>query len=230
MSLVPPLSDLLKPDPEELVEHYPNPAERAADWWVHAVGLAGAVVGGVLLLGFSLLRGGFSLAAATACYAACLIAMLACSAAYNLTRPSPARRLLRRLDEAAIFLLIAGSYTPFTAQRFDWPWDLLVTAGVWTLALLGVAGKLLMPRLPERFWCAVYVAFGWIAVLALGPMIARIPPAALMLLATGGFVYTLGVPVFLNPKVPFRRAVWHGFVVFAAAMHYGAVWTGVVWA
>jgi hemolysin III len=197
---------------------------------VHAVGLALAVIGAVALFGASLVRGDLSLAAATSCYAACLIGMLACSGAYNLTRPSPARRLLRRLDEAGIFLLIAGSYTPFTVRRFDWPWDWLVTGLVWALALSGAGAKVFLPRLSERFWCGVYIAFGWIAVLALGPMISKIPLVALLLLAMGGLIYTVGVPVFLNPKVPFRRAVWHAMVCFAAAMHYAAVWTGVVWA
>lgn len=219
---------LFVPDESEMVEHYPNRAERDADWWVHAVGLAFAVVGGLVLLGWSLWRGDFGQAAATSLYALCLIAMLSASAAYNLTRPSRARRLLRRLDEAAIFLLIAGSYTPFTTQRFEGAWSIGMTALVWSIAISGALGKIFLPRVSEKFWCGVYVAFGWLAVAAIQPMISGVPFSALVLLAVGGLVYTVGVLFFLNYALPFRRAVWHGFVVVGASVHYAAVMTGVV--
>ncbi|HVY02101.1 MAG TPA: hemolysin III family protein, partial [Caulobacterales bacterium] len=98
------VADLFIADEDELVEHYPNRAEKTADGIVHAVGLAAATIGLGVLFTFSLNKGGVSLASATALFGLCLIVMLACSAVYNLTRPSPARRVLRRLDEAAIFV------------------------------------------------------------------------------------------------------------------------------
>ena len=104
----------------EPTDHYASRGEKIADGLVHAVGLGAAAAGGIVLIVLSILEGGGpGLAAATGLYALCLITMLACSTAYNLTRPSPARPFLRRLDEAAIFLMIAGSYTPFTTQRMD---------------------------------------------------------------------------------------------------------------
>ena len=168
------------------VEHYPSQAEKLADWWVHAVGLTAAAGGGLALLILSLIWGGAPLALATGLYALCLIAMLACSAAYNLTRMSDARPFLRRLDEAGIFLMIAGSYTPFTTQRFTGGWAIGMTALVWAVALGGVLGKLLAPQLPERLWTLVYVAFGWLAVIAIGPLISGVPLIALILLVVGG--------------------------------------------
>lgn len=219
---------LFVPDASELEEHYPNRAERDADWWVHAVGLAAAVVGGLALLVWSLRKGDFGEAAATSLYALCLIAMLSASAAYNLTRPSKARRLLRRLDEAAIFLLIAGSCTPFAILRFDSPWSSVAVVLVWAMALTGAAAKIFLPQVSDRVWCGVYVAFGWLAAAVVTPMISGLPFLVVTLLAIGGLVYSLGVPFFMNPKLPFRRAVWHGFVVIGAAAHYAAVATGVV--
>ena len=103
------LADLLEPDEVELAEHYPNRREHAADGLVHAIGMLAALVGGGLLVAIALTNKGVPLATASAIYALCLMAMLAASAIYNLTRPSRARRILRRLDEAGAYVLMAGS-------------------------------------------------------------------------------------------------------------------------
>lgn len=212
------------------VDHYPNRAEKLADGVVHGVAIAAAIVGGavLLILAATAGRNGGGLAAAAGLYILCLIAMLACSAAYNLGRSQTVRPLLRRLDEAAIFLMIAGSYTPFTTQRFSGAWAWGMTALVWSVALLGVAGKLLFTRLPEKLWTLVYVAFGWLVLIAVRPLIQGVPLTALVLLVAGGLLYTTGTLVFHSERLPFRRAIWHGFVVVAAATHYAAIFTGVV--
>jgi hemolysin III len=202
--------------------HYPNRAERLADTVIHGLGLTGALAGGAILLLWSLQAGDVGRALAAGIYAACLVAMLLASTVYNLSHPCAVRPWLRRLDEAAIFLLIAGSYTPFTTQLAA-PWNVGLTALVWTIALVGVAGRLFIWSLSERFWCGVYVAMGWLAVVALKPLIDGIPVVALGLLALGGILYTAGVPLFLHTRLPYRRAIWHGLVVAGAASHYAAV-------
>lgn len=213
---------------EYLVEHYPNRAEKLADWWIHAVGIAGAALGGAILVNMAVSVGhGGGLTLATSLYALCLIAMLGCSAAYNLSRPSAARPWLRRLDEAGIFLMIAGSYTPFTSQRFSGGWAIGMTALVWAVALAGVAGKLLLKKTPDWLWTAVYVAFGWLAVFMIRPLFVDVPTGAFVLLVVGGLIYTTGTLVF-HSQLPFRRAIWHGFVVAAASLHYAAIFSGVV--
>ena len=207
--------------------HYPRPIGRSADRWVHIVGLSGAALGGLILLGLSLRAHRLGQAAAVGVYAACLAAMFLASAAYNLA--SPMRRpLLRRLDHAAIFLMIAGSYTPFTTQRLAGGWAWGMTAAVWVLALSAAAGKLIAPGLNKGFWVALYLALGWLAVIAIKPFLAGVSLAALGLLLAGGLVYSAGVIVYLNKTLPFRRAIWHGFVVAAAATHFAAVLVGVV--
>lgn len=212
---------------ECVAPHYPNRAEKLADWWVHAVGLTAAALGGLVLVILSAIWGGVQLAIATGLYAVCLVAMLACSAVYNQARASAVRPLLRRLDEAAIFLMIAGSYTPFTTQRFSGDWAIGMTAAVWAAAVAGVIGKLFAPGLPERLWTLVYVGFGWFAVIAIGPLISGVPMTALALLVVGGLIYTTGTLIF-HSRLPYRRAIWHGFVVAAAGVHFAAIWTGVV--
>ena len=216
------------PDALDMIEHYRTRAERLADMWVHIVGLALAAVGGIILAVLSAIYGGAETAVATAIYALCLIAMLTCSTIYNLTHPCAARPVLRRMDEAAIFLMIAGSYTPFTTLRFEGAWSIGFTILVWGFALAGVFAKMLAPRISDAFWSGVYVLFGWLAVFALKPMIETVHPAALALLVLGGLIYTAGVFVFINQRVKFRRAIWHGFVVTGAGVHWAAVLVGVV--
>lgn len=219
---------LCTPDPIDLEEHYQSPSEHIADLVVHTVGLTLAAVGGIVLAVLSALNGGVGVVMATAIYALCLVAMLAASTVYNLTRPSAARPVLRRLDEAAIFLMIAGSYTPFTTQRFEGWWAIGFTLAVWLIAFAGVAAKLVAPRISDAFWSGVYVLFGWIAVIALKPMMETVHPIALGLLVLGGLIYTAGVFFFISPKLKYRRAIWHGFVVAGAGVHWAAVLVGVV--
>ena len=207
--------------------HYLLPAERTADAWIHGVGLAAGAVGGASLLTLAILHGRAGQVAAVAIYVASMLAMFALSLAYNM---SPPRRqpLLRRFDHAAIFLMIAGSYTPFTTQGLTGGWALGMTAAVWTLAAAGMAGKLFLPGLGRGFWIALYLALGWLAVIAVKPLLAALSALALGLLLAGGLIYSAGVVVYARRGLRFRRAIWHGFVLAAAATQYAAVLTGVV--
>lgn len=216
------------PDALDMIDHYQTRAERLADLWVHVTGLSLAGVGGIVLAGLAAIYGGPGTVVATAIYAVCLIAMLSVSTIYNWTNPCAARPVLRRMDEAAIFLMIAGSYTPFTTQRFEGMWSIGFTLAVWLIAGAGVATKLVAPRISDAFWSGVYVLFGWLAVLALKPMLETVHPIALGLLVLGGLIYTAGVFVFISPGLKYRRAIWHGFVVAGAGVHWVAVLLGVV--
>ncbi len=221
-------SDLLTADEQELAEHYPNRAEKTADGLVHAVGIIAALVGGGLLVAVALVNRGVPMATAGAIYAMCLMAMLAASAVYNLTRPSRYRRVLRRIDEAAIFLMIAGSYTPFTIQLLPPDFAIGVTVAIWIAALAGAAGKVVWTKLSDRGWSLIYLAFGWLAVLILGPAVPTLPPLAIAMLVIAGVTYSGGVLLYLNHAIPFRRALWHACVIIGAAGHYGAVLYGLV--
>jgi hemolysin III len=160
-------------------------------------------------------------------YAAGLLAMLAFSTAYNFARPQH-RPVLRRLDHAGIFLMIAASYTPFTTQSLTGGWAWGMTAAVWSLAGLGALGKVLLMHVDRRFWIGVYLALGWLAVVAMKPMLDSITWVALLLLGIGGLLYTTGVIFYVNKRLKFARAIWHGHVVAAAGAHWAAVLLGVV--
>ncbi len=221
-------AELFIPDETELAEHYATLAEKRADMIVHVVGLIAAAIAAGGLFSVALAKGGVPLLTGVALYAVCLMAMLACSAVYNLTRPSRARRVLRRLDEGAIFLMIAGSLTPFTMKLLPESAAYSMTALVWAGAFAGAAGKILWPRVSDAAWCGVYLAFAWAAVLALMPVIQGLAMSVIVLLAVGGLIYSGGVLVYLNQKIRYRRAIWHGAVVVAAGLHYTAILTGVV--
>ncbi|MCI3131235.1 PAQR family membrane homeostasis protein TrhA [Phenylobacterium aquaticum] len=210
-----------------LSRHYPSPGAKCADLVVHIAGLAFAVIGGAILLALSVRLGGLGETAAVGVYTAGMVAMLALSTAYNFAK-APRRPLLRRFDHAGIFLMIAGSYTPFTTQNLHGAWAIGMTTAVWTVALAGVAGKLFLPGLGRRFWVAIYLALGWLVLVAIKPMIDGLSWVALLLLALGGAIYSTGAVFYLLQKLKFRRAIWHGHVVGGAILQYAAVLVGVV--
>src|SRR4029079_5520368 len=159
--------------------------------------------------------------------AAGLAAMFSCSAAYHLFRASRRRDWLQRLDHAAIFAMIAGTYTPFTL-RLERAWALGLTSAIWAVAALGMALKLWQPRRVSKMIrgslsVVLYVALGWIALVALGPFAASLAPSTLILLAAGGVIYSAGVVFHLWERLPYQNAIWHGCVLIAAAVHYLAV-------
>jgi len=211
----------------EAPTHYPTTSAMRADLVVHIIGLVFALFGGGVLMGLAFGMGSLTQAASVSIYVTGFIAMLALSMAYNFAK-ARWRPLLRRFDHAGIFIMIAGSYTPFTTQRLHGAWAIGMTAAVWGLAALGIAGKLLLPGLGRRFWIGLYLGLGWLVLVAIKPMIDGLSWLALLLLAIGGVVYSTGAVFYVMKKLKFRRAIWHGHVVGGSVLHYVAVLVGVV--
>ena len=207
--------------------HYPTPAAKCADLVVHVVGLTLALVGGVVLLTLAVRAGSITQVVGVSIYAAGVLAMLAFSTAYNFAKAAY-RPTLRRLDHAGIFLMIAGSYTPFTTQSLTGAWAWGMTAAVWTVAGIGALSKLCLPHVPRKFSVALYLALGWLVVVAMKPMIDAVAWYAMLLLVAGGVLYSTGVIFYVNKRLKFARAIWHGHVVAAAAAHWTAILLGVV--
>ncbi len=196
--------------------------ERVADAIVHALGVGMAVVAGVVLLAVAV-PGGAAQLAALGLYVFGVVSGFSFSAAYNLVSSPRAKSLLRRFDHAAIFLMIAGSYTPFAAIAIGGFWGAALLSAVWVVALCGVAMKLTLPGRFERFSIALYLMLGWAMLPVMGPVIAALSGASLILLLVGGILYTLGVVFHLWHRLPYHNAIWHGFVLAAAVCHYIAV-------
>ena len=145
------------------------------------------------------------------------------SVLYHALPPNRAKRVFRVLDHSAIFLLIAGTYTPFTlgVLRGPWGWSLLVL--VWSLALGGVVFKAIFGVRYLRFSVGLYLAMGWVALIVVKPVWLLIPPAGLFWLLLGGIAYTAGVGFFAAHRVRYSHFVWHLFVLAGTACHFIAV-------
>ena len=211
----------------EKLAHYPTRWARHADLIVHIVGLVFALFGGGVALGLAVNHGLLGKVAAITTYALGLIAMLAFSTAYNFAVPRW-QPFLRRLDHAGIFLMIAASYTPFTTQALKGGWALWMSVGVWSLAALGILAKLFLPGLAKGFWIVLYLILGWLVLIAIKPMVQEVPLPAMILLALGGVVYSVGTIFYAMKRLKFRRAIWHGHVITGAVLHYVAILMGVV--
>ena len=202
-------------------------AELRADFAIHLIGTLAGVTAVIVLLDITIRNHGSPEFGAILVYAVGLLAMLGFSAAYNLTRPSWWKEALRRCDHGAIFLMIAGTYTPFVANIADprWLWGLMST--IWLIALTGLAIKLAFPRWLEKRSVLVYLSLGWIALIALQPLFASLPSSTIALLAAGGILYTIGVAFHLWERLRFHNSIWHALVVIAAGFHYCAVLFGI---
>ncbi|MDO8432498.1 MAG: hemolysin III family protein [Candidatus Binatus sp.] len=202
--------------------------EFVADAFIHAVGLVVGVAGAITLMVMVASRGTPFELTAVSVYSSGLLAMLGCSAAYNLARFSSRRELLRRFDHAAIFVMIAGTYTPFTTLRLEGNWAIGLSVTVWSIAALGVALKLTRSGWSEALSIATYLALGWIGIIALQPLLDSLALSTLVLLAIGGLLYTIGVIFHVWEKLHFQNAIWHGFVLAAAGVHYAAVMSAIL--
>lgn len=200
-------------------------AEKISDAVVHVTGLAMVLMAvPVLIVVTALFRGDAASVAGVSIYGGALLLMILCSGLYNIGETSglgAAREwLLRRLDHSAIFVKIAGTYTPFTLLSGH---GLTLTAGVWGAALVGVVLKAISPERYKWLALALYLGMGWAGAIAGGAMFAALPTPVLVLMATGGGLYTLGVVFYLWRGLPFHYTIWHIFVLAASFVFYAAV-------
>jgi hemolysin III len=196
-------------------------AEYISDAVVHVAGLALALMAvPALIVAAVLLRGDTPALVGTTVYGVALILMLGFSALYNMiTRPDWSW-LLQRLDHSAIYMKIAGTYTPFTLMTGQ---GLALTAGLWGAALLGVALKVADPHRFRWIGLALYLGMGWAGVVAGGALLAALPVPVVVLMGLGGGLYTLGVVFYLWERLPFHTTIWHVFVLAATAVFFAAV-------
>ena len=198
--------------------------EEIANSLSHALGLAAALPAGALLMLAALRRGDPLFVASSLVYVTSLVGLYLASTLYHGLPAGPAKARWLIHDHAAIFLFIAGTYTPFTLGVLRGPWGWALFGAVWALALAGIAckvrwGAAARPRLST----AVYLGMGWLFVLAAGPVWRLVPPAGLLWLLGGGLAYTLGVVFFRAEHTRYAHLVWHAFVLAGTACHFVAV-------
>jgi hemolysin III len=197
-------------------------AERAADRVIHCIGVPLSIAAALILLYRSL---GMTTAAVTAIavYLFGLVGMVGASAAYQLAAPGIAKERLRRLDRAMIFVMIAGTYTPFSVTVLRAKGGVWLCALLWALAALGIFLSARYPRRFERLLLAVYLIMGWMLLIMLRECFSVLSPTILALIIAGGFVYTVGAIIQAQPKLKFHNPIWHALILCAAALHYAAI-------
>lgn len=200
-----------------------TPKEEIANGLTHGVGLGASLAGAALLLVLTVFRGDGWEVASSIVYGSTLVTLYTASTLYHSFRGERAKKALRVFDHCSIYLLIAGSYTPFAlvSLRGGWGWTLFGL--VWGLAVAGIVFKVFFTGRLNTLSTVVYVLMGWLAVVAVKPIIEAVPAGGIWLLLAGGLAYTAGTFFYHNRRVPYSHAVWHLFVVCGSIFHYLAI-------
>ncbi len=206
--------------------HYPSDKAHTADLVVHLLGLSLAILGGSILLWMGIQDPAPGKLAVIVIYSLGAVCMFGFSTAYNFA-PAEWKPILRRLDHIGIFLMIAATYTPFTAYLLSGTWAWSLTTSLWLLAGLGIVGKIFLPPISQKIWVPIYLGLAWIGAIAAVPLANMTSGVVLWLLAMGGLLYSAGVLFYTNKRLQFAKAIWHGHVVAAAATHWVAVMAGL---
>ena len=198
-------------------------AEEIASSITHGLGALLSVAGLAVLVVSSLRHGTLVHVVSSFVYGLSLLALYASSTLYHASRKPGAKRILRRMDHAAIFLLIAGSYTPFTLVTLRGPWGWSIFGVVWSLAIIGLFFEGSLRRRWVGLSIGLYILMGWVAAAAIKPLIESLPRGGIVLLLAGGLAYTFGTIFYLTRRIPFNHAWWHLAVLAGSILHFFAV-------
>lgn len=207
---------------------YFRPEDIAADRWVHFTALLLCAIGVPVLLVAAGRSAGRATFVACTIYSMTLIALFVCSTAFYHVPLPIERRRLRQFDHAAIFLLIAGTYTPFSVALLSGPWAVGITALVWTVAIAGAVYKLARPLTFPGFSRTGYLLIGGTTIPGMAPVLEAVDPVALTLIVAGLVIYVIGATLRVRRSLRYRNTIWHVMVVAGALCHYVAILHGVV--
>ncbi len=202
--------------------YYPK-LEEKINVITHAIGLLMSVSALTLLVVFASMKGTVWHIVSFSVYGASLVILYFASTVFHLTENQKVRNHLNIFDHAAIFLLIAGTYTPFALVTLHGPWGWTIFGIVWGLAVAGIILKLFYTGRYNLLSTIIYIVMGWIIVIAIKPLVEALPFDGLMWLLAGGLSYSVGAIFFLWDKMPYNHAIFHVFVVAGSACHFVAV-------
>jgi hemolysin III len=202
--------------------------EELANCITHGIGLGLSIVGLIVLVVLAAIRGNGWHIAGCATFGITLVLLYAASTLYHAFRTPRLRRILKILDHTAIYLLIAGTYTPFTLVNLRGFWGWILFTLVWVLSVFGIVWKFFHVERFQIISTLVYIAMGWLVLIAVKPLISAVPLSGIVWLVAGGLFYTVGVPFFASKRVPYNHAIWHVFVLAGSICHYFAVMLSVL--
>ena len=203
-------------------------AEELANSLTHGVGLALSVAGFIVLVVLAAIRGSAWRIASCAVYGSTLICLYTASTLYHGIRSRRLKRVLKICDHSAIYLLIAGTYTPFLLVNLRGSWGSSLFAVIWGLAMAGILFKVWFVEHFSVLSTMLYLLMGWLALVAVKPMLLSVPQSGVLWLLAGGVLYTVGVVFYAWKKIPYSHAIWHGFVIAGSTCHYFAVLCSVI--
>jgi len=205
-----------------ITPHYSN-AEEIANGITHGLGVVFSIAGLAILTAFASVFGTVWHIVACSIYGVTQILMYTASTLYHSIPVPRAKKFLRLLDHSAIYLLIAGTYTPFALVNLRGPWGWSILIAIWGLAIAGIALQSKLIRLNRLVTALPYVAMGWVALVAVKPLLDAVAPGGLWLLVLGGLAYTAGTIFYVWKRLPFQHAIWHGFVLLGSVLHFFAI-------
>lgn len=198
-------------------------AEEVANSVSHGLGLAAALIAAPFLLIVAARQENALFLLGTILFVATMLLLYLCSTAYHAWPQTRLKSVLQVIDHAAIFLLIAGTYSPFTLGPLRGPWGWVVFALIWTMAIGGVLLKLRSGLRRKRLSLFLYIGMGWLILIVIRPLAGAVPVETLVWLFAGGVAYTGGIIFFVNERVRFNHFVWHLFVLAGTLCHFCAV-------
>jgi hemolysin III len=213
---------------EGIVDRTETLAEEIANAVTHGIGAAFAVAGLAVLLVLASLYGGALEIVSLAIYGATLVLTYVSSTLLHAARTARFRHVCNLLDHASIYLLIAGTYTPFLLLGLRGAWGWTLFAVIWALAVAGVVLRLSWRRYGRRVAVPLYLGMGWLILVAIGPVWSALGGAAVGWILAGGLAYTAGVAFYVWERLPFNHMVWHLFVLAGSALHFAGIMITVV--
>jgi hemolysin III len=202
--------------------------EEIANAATHGAGIVLAIAGLAVLTAFAAKHGGAAHVVGASVFGGALVLCFTTSTLYHAIQPERIRQVLRTVDHSAIFVLIAGTYTPFMLSTLGGALGWVMLAVLWGVAAIGIAARVLLKGRRHNLVIACYLAMGWSVLFVIKPVIANLQAGGLALLVAGGLAYTVGVVFYKWRSLPYSHAVWHGFVLLGGALHYFAVLLYVV--
>ncbi|UTV27723.1 PAQR family membrane homeostasis protein TrhA [Photobacterium atrarenae] len=200
-------------------------AEEVANSISHGLGMIFGIVGLVLLLNQAIDAGADGLSITSlSIYGSSMILLYLASTLYHAIPFERAKRALKTFDHCAIYLLIAGTYTPFLLISLRTPLAITLMAVIWSIALVGIILKIAFVYRFKRLSLITYLVMGWLALVAVYPLALSLSTGGLVLLAVGGVVYSLGVIFYVWDRVPFNHAIWHLFVLGGTVCHFFSIY------
>ena len=199
------------------------PREEIANSISHGLGLVLALVAVPVLVVSAMRAGDMRFLIGVSVFGATMVLLYLASTLYHSTTHEAAKQLFRLFDHTAIFLLIAGTYTPFALGVLRGPWGWSMLTAVWTLAIVGITLKIISRTRHSRISIVLYVLMGWLAVVATKPILELIPLPGILLILAGGIAYTGGLAFFAAHRIRYHHFIWHLFVIAGTICHYFAV-------